>query len=192
VYCLSNDTNNFQFDECCRRGDHGIITIPRPLLIADYNRFMGGVDLADMIRLSCNCTIMYTRRWWLKPFFYLLDVATGNAMVLYNEFLRLKAEENGTEFQKVNIAKFKLLLVEDLIGGSIEALLDSSLVSQQDEHVCIPIEGKHGRHRCAYCSLMSRNCRTRFQCKACGVPLCSVGNGRVENDCFSEAHETED
>ena len=69
VYCMSNDTNNFEFDECCWRGDNGIIRIPRPIAIANYNKFMGGVDLADMIRLSCDSTIMYTHRWWLKPFF---------------------------------------------------------------------------------------------------------------------------
>ena len=30
VYGLSNDSNNFEFDECCRRGDGGIIRIPQP------------------------------------------------------------------------------------------------------------------------------------------------------------------
>jgi hypothetical protein len=53
VYCLSNDSNNFEFDECKRRGDGGIISIPRPVSIANYNRYMGGVDLADMRRLQC-------------------------------------------------------------------------------------------------------------------------------------------
>jgi hypothetical protein len=38
VYCLSNDTNNFEFDKCSRRGIGGIIRIPRPLLIANYNK----------------------------------------------------------------------------------------------------------------------------------------------------------
>ena len=38
VYCLSNDTNNVEFDECCRRGEDGIIRIPRPIAIANYTR----------------------------------------------------------------------------------------------------------------------------------------------------------
>ena len=38
VYCLSNDTNNFEFDECSRRGQGGIIRIPRPISIANYNK----------------------------------------------------------------------------------------------------------------------------------------------------------
>jgi hypothetical protein len=37
---------------------------------------------------------------------------------------------------------------------------------------------------------MSRMRRTRFQCAGCGVPLCLIGNGKVDNDCFTIAHET--
>jgi len=58
VYCLSNDTNNHEMDECSRRGEGGIIRISRPKSIANYNRYMGGVDVADMRRLHCNSTIM--------------------------------------------------------------------------------------------------------------------------------------
>jgi hypothetical protein len=35
-------------------------------------------------------------------------------------------------------------------------------------------------------------CRTWYQCAGGGVPLCSIGNGKVDNDCFKIAHETED
>jgi hypothetical protein len=54
VYCLSNDTNNFEFDECSERGIGGILRIPCPLSIANYSKYMGGVDLADMGGLHCN------------------------------------------------------------------------------------------------------------------------------------------
>ena len=51
VYCLSNDCNNYEFDQCRQRGEGGVITIPRPISISRYNTSMGGVDLADMKRL---------------------------------------------------------------------------------------------------------------------------------------------
>lgn len=188
VYCLSNDSNNFEFDECCRRGDGGIIRIPRPISIAQYNKFMGGVDLADMKRLHCNSTIMGQNRWWLKLFFYLLDVGTSNALVLYNEQLRIRARE--APAPKMNIVQFKMQLVVDLVGRSITDLFDASC-EHAHEHVAVPIEGD-GRSRCAYCALMSRVRRTRYQCTVCGVPLCTMGSGKVESDCFSLAHETED
>jgi hypothetical protein len=68
VYCLSNDSNNHNFDQCSGRGLGGMIRIPRPLSIANYKKYMGGVDLADMRRLHCNPTIMGQKRWWLKLF----------------------------------------------------------------------------------------------------------------------------
>jgi hypothetical protein len=58
VYCLSNNVNNFEFDKCSQRGISGIIRIPHPLSIANYNKYMGGVDLANMRGLHCNSTIM--------------------------------------------------------------------------------------------------------------------------------------
>jgi hypothetical protein len=68
VYCLSNDRVSFQFDECSRRGLGGIIRIPRPISKANYNKYMGGVDLGNMRRLHCNSTKMGQNRWWLKFF----------------------------------------------------------------------------------------------------------------------------
>jgi GTP-binding protein EngB required for normal cell division len=32
--------------------------------------------------------------------------------------------------------------------------------------------------------------KTRYQCAGCGVPLCSIGNGKVDDNCFTIAHET--
>ena len=135
---------------------------------------------------------MGQNRWWLKLFFYLLDVGTSNARVLYNEQLRVRAEEQGIPYTALNIVDFKMQLVEDLVGKSISDLFDGSRVSEVDEHKCVPIPG-NVRARCAYCSLMSRGIsRTRFQCAICGVPLCPMGSGKLKNDCFSDAHETED
>jgi hypothetical protein len=71
VSCLSNDSNNFEFDECSHRGLGGIIRIPWPVSLAKYNKYMvGGVDLADMRRLHCNSTIKGQNRWWLKLFLF--------------------------------------------------------------------------------------------------------------------------
>ena len=84
VYCLSNDSNNFEFEKCGWRGDGGIVWIPRPISIAQYNKYMVGMDLADLRQLHCNSKIMGMNQLWLKLFFYLLDdVGTSNALVLF-------------------------------------------------------------------------------------------------------------
>lgn len=190
VYCLSNDSNNFEFDECSRRGLGGIIRIPRPISIANYNKYMGGVDLADMRRLHCNSTIMGQNRWWLKLFFYLLDVGTSNALVLYNESMKSRLQQETTTHKPMNIVEFKMKLVEQLIGRSIDNLFEDE-GGGGEQHTPVHVEGGK-RLRCAYCALMSRTRRTRIQCAGCGVPLCSIGNGRIGDDCFTLAHETED
>jgi hypothetical protein len=72
---------------------------------------MGGVDLADQRRLHANSTVMGQHRWWLKLFFYLLDVGTANALVLFR--LTLK----DTDLNKWNIALYKQKLILSLVGS---------------------------------------------------------------------------
>ena len=48
VYCLSNECNTKETDVCRRRSKEGLVTIARPKMISEYNRYMGRVDLADM------------------------------------------------------------------------------------------------------------------------------------------------
>jgi hypothetical protein len=184
VYCLSNDTNNFEFDKCSRRGIGGTIKIPRPLSIANYNKYMGGVDLADMRRLHCNSTIMGQNRWWLKLSFYLLDVGTSNALVLYNELSRMRVTD-GT-YSPMNIVDFKMQLVEGLVGRLID---NESGQDEVVEHVAVHIQGGI-RSQCAYCALLSRTRQTRYKCIGCGVPLCSIGSGKVDDNCLAQAHKS--
>lgn len=192
VYCLSNDSNNTQFDQCRRRGLGGIIRIQRPISIANYNKYMGGVDLADMRRLHCNSTIMGQKRWWLKLFFYLLDVGTSNALVLHNEYRKINAEKNQVPYTAMNIVQFKMKLVDDLVGKSIDNLFESGECAD-DQHTPVHVAGT-SRSLCVYCAVISRPKvrRTRYQCGKCGIPLCSIGNGKVGDDCFTMAHKTDE
>ena len=85
VLCMTNHHDTGDSSECHRRTkDEGIIKIKRPKVIEYYNTYMGGVDLADKKRLHANSTIMGSNRWWLKLFYYNLDVGTANALILYN------------------------------------------------------------------------------------------------------------
>ena len=118
----------------------------------EYNKYMGGVDLADQRRLHSNCTLMGQHRWWLKLFFYLLDVGTANALVLYNSTVH-------NELNKLNIVDFKIRLILGLVGPRI----------QQVQHTVTTVHElskSNGRHYCVYCALMSVKQRTRFRC--CG------------------------
>jgi hypothetical protein len=181
VYCLTNDTSTVETGECKRRGQGGIITLKRPEVISKYNQYMGGVDVADMRRLHCNSTIMGQNRWWLKLFFYLLDAGTSNALVLYNEAMKGKQGP-------FNIADFKTKVVEALVGGILKEGGDNA---GSPEHTMIQIANGE-RQRCSYCAATGIYHRTRYMCEGCGVPYCSIGSGKTEQDCFAMAHDNED
>ena len=104
--------------------------------------------------------------------FYLLDVGTSNALVLHNF----------TKESHMSIVEFKTCLVKAFMGDCLLPILQSLA-----EHV--PLRTK-GRFCCAYCSLFNRMKRTRFRCTApcCRLPLCSVGSGGSDEDCFTLCH----
>jgi hypothetical protein len=176
VYCLTSVDNTNAIGECRRRSSDGIIELPRPQVIDQYNKFMGGVDLADMRRLHCNSTIMGQHRWWLKLFFYLLDVGTANALVLYRE-----AMKNDPKSNNISIAEFKRMLVHQFVGDEIAKPIKS------DEKIHHLIS-QNKRYTCVYCNTR----RTRFVCAfpSCGLPLCGMAsnNGEEARQCFLKAH----
>ena len=181
VYSMTNDTTTSTMDTCMRRGQGGLVEVRRPTVISKYNMYMGGVDVADMRRLHCSSTIMGQNRWWLKLFFYLLDVGTSNALVAYNEAMKDKQSP-------LNIVEFKTRLVESLVG---EKLKDS--ISDREngvEHAMVKISDSI-RQKCSYCALTGTSSRTRYMCEGCGVPYCSIGSGRTTKDCFALAHDNE-
>jgi DNA polymerase III epsilon subunit-like protein len=181
VYSLTNDTTTSTMDVCKRRGQGGLVEIRRPTVISKYNTYMGGVDVADMRRLHCSSTIMGQNRWWLKLFFYLLDVGTSNALVAFNEAMKGKQTP-------LNIVEFKTKLVESLVGQKLK-----DLAREQDEvveHTMVKLT-ENIRQRCSYCALTGTQSRTRFMCAGCGVPYCSIGSGKTAKDCFALAHDNE-
>jgi hypothetical protein len=50
---------------------------------------MGGVDVTDLCWMHCNSMVMGQNRWWLKLFFYLLDVSVSSEMIIYKEAMGL-------------------------------------------------------------------------------------------------------
>lgn len=181
VYSITNDTTTSTMDTCTRRGQGGLVEIRRPTVISKYNMYMGGVDVADMRRLHCSSTIMGQNRWWLKLFFYLLDVGTSNALVAYNEAMKDKQAP-------LNIVEFKTRLVESLVGHKLK---DSARDEEKFvEHTMVKIADSN-RQKCSYCALTGAHSRTRYMCEGCGVPFCSIGSGKTAKDCFALAHDNE-
>jgi hypothetical protein len=143
---------------------------------------MGGVDLADKQRLHCNSTIMGLNRWWLKLFFYLLDVGTANALVLYRLAMNGAAD-------KMTIVEFKSKIVMALCINAFPKNVPQSL---EPIHELVKLPNNR-RNLCAYCSLFKKKTRTRYKCAEpnCNLPLCSIATGKTDVDCFAVCHSNE-
>ena len=58
--------------------------VPCPVPVKLYNQFMGGVDLTDSRRKLYSCS-RKSRRWWMRLFYFLVDVSVINAHILTRE-----------------------------------------------------------------------------------------------------------
>lgn len=60
------------------------IAMSCPSSIADYNKYMGGVDKFDQYMAAYSIS-QKSRRWWVKIFYYLLDTSIVNSYLLYKK-----------------------------------------------------------------------------------------------------------
>ena len=56
--------------------------VRKPVVIVQYNEFMGGVDHGDQL-LSYYGFSHRTLKWWRRALFYLVEVAIVNAYIMY-------------------------------------------------------------------------------------------------------------
>lgn len=188
VNMLSTCHDNTTMSVCKRRVGGHVLDVPIPTVIEHYNANMGGVDLADKKRLSRPLGIKGLHRWWLKLFFYAVDVAILNAHVLH-----LLA--TGKSARTYTSKQFKIDLME--------SFLPDLFTSDQDEesapvHIPVGIDEYAG---CAVCCLRRAEARregeeeverhrTKTKCSACNVPVCrpSSANQHSARDCFAVLH----
>jgi len=58
------------------------IPVQRPAVVKEYNSFMGGVDLHDML-VEIYRTDIRSKRFYLRIIFHLIDMAVVNSWILY-------------------------------------------------------------------------------------------------------------
>ena len=107
-----------------------------------------------------------------------LDVGTANSLVLHRLAMKSTTRED------INIVEYKKKLVSSLLGTRIHdiaAPIHTQHVLQRDDK---------SRHNCVYSSWNGNVKRTRYICigENCNLPLCSVGTGKADQDCFALSH----
>ena len=155
-----------------------------PPLLPAYNKFMGGVDRTGQIKKTYGYD-RKSRRYWLRLFFYLLDVTIGNAYILYKHNCR---REN---VRRPMISKcFRINIVRELFFKTKKKYtsgLNPRIVESPSSGVCTFVKAadvglKRGRcHLCVREKERAEQKYTVYACSVCKVRLCVI-------DCFARYH----
>ncbi|CAG4945242.1 unnamed protein product [Parnassius apollo] len=86
------------------------INIPRPNVVSEYNRHMGGVDLVDSI-MGIYKIKLRSKRWQMRLFYHFLDLTMANAWLFYKRVCKYKNIPNKTIMAS---ADFRLEIAETL------------------------------------------------------------------------------
>ena len=165
-------------------GHHTPTTVPRglndgtriqvscPYAVRAYNENMGGVDLADQMRRFYTCTHKSSRRWYLRMFWFLVDLAIDNAFILEC----IIRESTPGQHKRTNKLFRKELATELLSKHSsrtragCQAQNAPARLMQQHFPDILGTDSQ-----CVWCSREKKRKRTRYGCKDCGdVHLCVV------------------
>ena len=83
VYFVNNVTSPWDVTTVVRKQKDGSNkTYPYPLAVDLYNKYMGGVDLADAMRKVYSCSRKSKGEWYMRLFWFLVDTSVVNAYIL--------------------------------------------------------------------------------------------------------------
>ncbi|XP_044573309.1 piggyBac transposable element-derived protein 1-like [Drosophila ananassae] len=173
------------------------IQIDRPFAVAQYNSYMGGVDLIDSI-IGRYKILLRSKRWQVRIFYHLLDLTISNAWLLYKRVMKA----NGYPGKVLSSSDFRLDIAEVLTKvntksklGKRSSVIENELqlkkqrgptqhvpnqMVRQDQVGHWPIWADK-RIRCKF-----PNCAgySQVMCNKCGVALCF----NKRNNCFTNFH----
>ena len=163
-----------------RKKDGTISTIPCPMSINLYNKYMGGVDLNDQLRgyysVRSKGRKFYKYIWW-----FLFDVTITNSYILCKHY---------TSLTNCSVQDFRTQLAKSLIGeyNGRKRRGRPSITAPSTQRFCsshFPSRNDK-KNRCYFCYHNRRERHeTIWYCKTCNQHLCH--NGR-DDDCFLLFH----
>ena len=167
---------------------------PCPEAVADYNKFMGGVDKADML-CSVQGLSRKSKKWWHRIFFGIVDRTIVNAQIAFSKI----------EGESVSVLDYRRAVAQALIARATPVRVGRprSTPSPQvptkrrktghsvSEEIRLQNRGVHWavyekkRGRCEVCQMKQVESRPHSKCTMCKVFLCC----NERKNCFAVFHE---
>jgi hypothetical protein len=164
VYCLTTACHAEDVQVRSKGGREAI----KPVLIANYNAYMGGVDVKDktMYHFSCDRP---TRRYWKKIFVNFIDMALHNAFILY--------KANTDKEQQKNHRDFLISIIEELTTDQVQ--VENAPGPGGDvlgpRHALSKLPNENNR-LCIVCLEKNLKKKTTYWCPGC--------NGGIHQNCY--------
>lgn len=165
-----------------QQGPRSKINIPCPDIVKNYNAFMGGVDLADML-VALYRTGLRSHRWYLAIFSQVLDMCVSNSWLVY----RRDCKQAGVKKTEIAALKeFRCSIAESLIrkGRRYSAKETRAPVRTPTNAINKELRFDRVDHFPETCEKgRCKNCQkgqTRVKCIKCCARLCLTS----ERNCF--------
>jgi hypothetical protein len=172
------------------------INIKRPRVIGEYNKYMGGIDLNDML-LAMYRNNRKSKKWYMKMVYYLIWTAITNSWLLYRKSL-ISDDKN----KRISLKEFMLIIARHLVKANkttvrkvgrpslptpqpapkqrraLNEISDNTIGIRNDHTDHFPKHTTKGR--CKQCE----GGYTRWMCEKCGIHLCL----NEHKNCFKNYH----
>lgn len=137
--------------------------IPKPFIVREYNAYMGGVDVSDMMLYS-YLDERKTIKVWKKVVFYIIGKMLLNCYILYKENVDI-------HFQPLSHYNFLVDVVEEL-GKEWQAFRDKR-DANQEQSISFGIRKLPEKKEriCSVCSTKDQRRRSRTVCVRCNKGL---------------------
>lgn len=161
------------------------VEVQCPQIVRQYNKNMGGVDLADML-ISLYKIPLKSRRWYLGIFAQMLDICLNNAWLLHRT--------NNAKKSQLPLKAFRFEVFECLCRENRTKKRQKTeycvVNKPRAPRPCSPVKYDNTGHfpstmdegRCRYCKK-----KTVVFCIKCNMRLCFV-TGKNDRNCFLNFH----
>ncbi|GBM96065.1 hypothetical protein AVEN_111456-1 [Araneus ventricosus] len=168
ISIISNNARNGICQAHRRKGAEKLL-VQCPAVFAQYNRHMGGVDLADQRRKYFSVA-RKSSKWWWYIISFLLDTAVSNAFIL------MKATNSPPPKRMYQLYDFKLELIEEFGREGCRKRVNSDF-TPTEEHNHKKRKNDDRKRTCVHCrkiglkTPLERSIEVRFRCFMAQEPL---------------------